>query len=306
MPSWTELVNEVDALGRSVNQLLDEVRKRYIAELSQLTGRNTIVYYSGWLHKQAPAARPLLSINDADKNAFMAVMHNLKREQGLDLILHTPGGGVAATESLVEYLDDMFHGDMRAIVPQLAMSGGTMIALASKQIVMGKHSSLGPIDPAIGPYPAHAVIEEFKTAREDILKDPRTVPLWTPILNKYNPTFINQCQKAIDWSRAVARESLINNMFKGQDDATDRAEHVVEQLGNPSVSKSHDRHIGLKTAQEMGLDILPLEDEQALQSAVLSVHHACLLTLAQTNIAKLVENNIGTAYPTRLSLPDNR
>ena len=41
----------------------------------------------------------------------------------------------------------MFGTDIRAIVPQLALSAGTMVALACKEIIMGKHSSLGPIDP---------------------------------------------------------------------------------------------------------------------------------------------------------------
>jgi ClpP class serine protease len=71
----------------------------------------------------------------------------MDRSKGLDLILHTPGGDMAATESLVDYLRQMFGKDIRAIVPQIAMSGGTMIALAWKEILMGKHSNLGPIDP---------------------------------------------------------------------------------------------------------------------------------------------------------------
>ncbi len=63
------------------------------------------------------------------------------------MILHTPGGDIAATESIVDYLYCMFDKDIRVIVPQISMSAGTMIALASKEIVMGKHSNLGPIDP---------------------------------------------------------------------------------------------------------------------------------------------------------------
>ncbi len=106
---------------------------------------------SGWLEKAHLVAQGLTGteVNDSDKNGFMATIHQLDRTKGLDLVLHTPGGNVAATESLVDYLRAMFGSDIRAIVPQLAMSAGTMIALASKQIVMGQHSSLGPIDPSL-------------------------------------------------------------------------------------------------------------------------------------------------------------
>jgi len=73
----------------------------------------------------------------------MLAINKLDRSKGLDLILHTPGGDIAATESLVDYLYSMFDKDIRVIVPQISMSDGTMIALASKEIVMGKHSNLG-------------------------------------------------------------------------------------------------------------------------------------------------------------------
>ena len=77
----------------------------------------------------------------------MSVIHGLDKSKGLDLFLHTPGGDVGATESLIDYLHDSFGGDIRAIIPQIAMSGGTMIACSCKEIIMGKQSSLGPIDP---------------------------------------------------------------------------------------------------------------------------------------------------------------
>lgn len=83
-----------------------------------------IVYYSGWLNHTE--AKNGLSINDLDKNGFMSVIHGLDKLKGLDLFLHTPGGDVGATESLIDYLYDSFEGDIRAIIPQIAMSGGTI------------------------------------------------------------------------------------------------------------------------------------------------------------------------------------
>jgi ClpP class serine protease len=87
----------------------------------------------------------------------MNFIHGLDRTKGLDLILHTPGGDVAATESIIEYLRQMFGNNVRAIVPQMAMSAGTMIACSCKSIVMGKQSNIGPIDPQLGGIPADVV-----------------------------------------------------------------------------------------------------------------------------------------------------
>lgn len=134
----------------------------------------TYVYYSGWLQKQGISG---LGINDNDKNGFMTTIHDLDRSKGLDLILHTPGGESAATESLVDYLRKMFGTDIRAIVPQLALSAGTMIACSCKSIVMGKQSSLGPIDPQLSGIPAHGIIEEFKQALEECKGNQIKIPL---------------------------------------------------------------------------------------------------------------------------------
>src|SRR5439155_11818059 len=119
-------------------------------------GRNIIAYYSGWLQKPHLGGEPGVDvgINDADKNGFMACIHQMDRSKGLDLILHTPGGEMTATESLVDYLRAMFGTNIRALIPQLALSAGTMIACASKEIVMGKESSIGPIDPQLAGLPA--------------------------------------------------------------------------------------------------------------------------------------------------------
>lgn len=131
MPSLLEIEKENEA---------PHIVKNYVKLLHEVTNRNVIVYYSGFL--TTPRGLPV-EINDMDKNGFMAMCHGLDVNLGLDLILHTPGGDVAATESIIDYLNDIFEGNIRAIIPQLAMSGGTMIACSCKEIIMGKQSSLG-------------------------------------------------------------------------------------------------------------------------------------------------------------------
>ena len=43
-------------------------------------------------------------------------------------------------------------------VPVYAMSGGTLIALAANEIVLGEFSVLGPIDPQIAGLPAASIV----------------------------------------------------------------------------------------------------------------------------------------------------
>jgi len=91
--------------------------------------------------------------------------HDLLRAKYLNKIQeHTPGGDVAATESIVSYLQSLYDGNIRAIIPQLAMSGGTLIALSCKEIIMGRQSSIGPVDPQVAGMPAQGLLEEFELA----------------------------------------------------------------------------------------------------------------------------------------------
>lgn len=288
MPTWHSLLQEIKARGST----FDVIRRERLKTLSKVTRRNVIIYYSGWLQKPKLLGT---QVSDADKNGFMTVIHGLDRTKGLDLILNTPGGETAATESLVVYLRSMFASDIRAIVPELAMSAGTMIACACKEIVMGKHSSLGPIDPQFGGIAAHGVVEEFNRAHAEIKADQSRAFVWQPIIAKYSPTLIGECEKAIQWSNEMAREWLVTGMLSSDSDRNAKSERIVKELGDHALTKSHARHLSPNRCRDMGLKVLMLEDDQRLQDAVLSVHHACMLTLAGTGAFKIIENHKGVA-----------
>ena len=289
MPSWGEIVSRVNS-----NESIDDIRREYLKKVSEVTGRNTIAYYSGWLQKPGSTST---SINDDDKNGFMSTIYGLDRSKGLDIILHTPGGETAATESIVDYFRRMFGNNIRAIVPQLAMSGGTMIACSCKEIIMGKQSNLGPIDPQFGGIPAYGVIEEFEKAVEEVQKNPNTIPIWQEVVRKYHPTFIGECEKAIKWSGEIVKKWLETGMFEGEEKAEEKAEKVVEVLNEHKVTKSHARHIHIDECKQMGLKICELEElEDNLQDLILSVHHSFMITFATTTAVKIIENQKGNSY----------
>lgn len=290
MPSWNQVLKELKNSPRKDS--LDYIRRKYLKRLSSHRGRNVIAYYSGWLQRPGLAK---CSINDDDKNGLMAAVHKLDKSKGLDLILHTPGGDMAATESIIDYLYRMFDGDIVAIIPQLAMSGGTMIACSCKKIVMGKQSNIGPIDPQFGGIPAHGVIKEFEEAIQAVTDDPNSIPIWQTIIGKYHPTFIGECKNAINLSSEMVKKSLIEVMFKGDADAESKAEKVVTFLNEHEDSKTHARHIHIDEVKNCGLLIDDLEDDQTFQDLVLTVHHCFMHTFGNSPAIKIVENHMGNA-----------
>ena len=68
MPGWDDILLEIRAAGTAD----DVIRRKYLEQLSALTGRNTIVYYSGWLQKGELVRQDPMSfqVNDDDKNGF--------------------------------------------------------------------------------------------------------------------------------------------------------------------------------------------------------------------------------------------
>ena len=227
MPDWNDILNEISDNAKS--SPYDIIRRKYLKRLNEITKRNVIIYYSGWLQKPGLSGT---EVNDADKNGFMNAIHGLDRTKGLDLILHTPGGESAATESLVDYLHSMFGRDIRAIVPQLALSAGTMICCACREIIMGKHSSLGPVDPQFRGFPAHGIKEEFQRAYDECRTDQIKIAVWQPIIAKYSPTLIGECEKAITWSEQMVKQWLSDFMFQRKKNKNTRIKEIECKRGN--------------------------------------------------------------------------
>lgn len=279
-------------IQRAIQDELTKFRIEKMQEICQITGRNLICYVSAWL--QSTNQNPELSINDNDMNGLMNAMSDLDRSKGLDLFLHTPGGVVTATESVVTYLRKMFKGDIRVIVPHMAMSAGTMIACASKEIIMGKQSSLGPIDPQYRGVPAQGVEKEFMQALRDTMQSPNKAYIWKEIISQYRPTFIGECRNVVQLSSDLVTNWLTTGMFKNSQDKEAKAKRVIDELLNHDASKVHDRHYDYEKCKSLGLKVVPLEKDQTLQDKVLSLYHLYSLSIYRINNAlKFIENQNG-------------
>src|SRR5690606_10993778 len=111
------------------------------------------------------------------------------------------------------------------------------------------------------------ILEEFNLAATEISNDPSRIHLWQPVIAKYWPTLITSCQHAIDWSDTLLRRCLTNCMMKEEPEDTRDAkiDEVANLLGKQSTSKSHNRHISQDVATSLGLNVVRLEDDNALQ-----------------------------------------
>lgn len=295
MPSWNE-INREEQDNPDPNSC-DKIRVKYLADLQSYVGRTVIAYYSGYLQKQSVnGVHPESAITDLDMNGLMAAVHNVDRSRGLDLILHTPGGGIEAARAIVEYLYSMFGKDIRVIVPHVAMSAGTMIACSARTIVLGKHSSLGPTDPHVRGFAALGVLAEIDRAIVEIKADPVKQIIWQQVFAKYPPNFILDCERSKVGSESMVTEWLAGNMFAAHSDAEQRAKDTVGKLMDYEGTTEHSHHFMAPKCIEMGLAIESLEDDQTLQELVLSVHHSFVITFQKTDAIKIIQNGSGSCW----------
>lgn len=259
MPSWGEILQELQETippqGGSPD--FDGVRRKYLAGLHALTGRSVILYSTDWIGGGPPQA----AINLEDMQAMMEVCKGLPGPN-LDLILHSPGGSAEATASIVRYLRRQFSS-IRVFVPVAAMSAATMWALASDEIVMGKHSQLGPIDPQLitpqGSIPARAILDQFDRAKDECSKNPALLGAWLPILQQYGPALIEQCENAEKLAKRLTTEWLASYMFADSEDGQAKAERVANYFADHRLHQSHSLGIDRDQARRRGVRIRNLE-----------------------------------------------
>ncbi|MHA1251439.1 MAG: SDH family Clp fold serine proteinase [Candidatus Helarchaeota archaeon] len=311
MPDWGEILNELkEGMDKDKKQPpFDTIRRKYLCELYKYTGRNTILYASKWTQAES-ILLDAVNINEEDIQGFMTVIHGLKGSE-LDIILHTPGGSPSATEALVSYLRSKFD-HIRVIIPYAAMSAGTMLACCADEIIMGKHSFIGPTDPQIiyqvgstkRSIPAFAILDQFKMAKEECKKDPKNIGVWIPILQNYGPALLIECKNAIDLSKILVKKWLKKYMFKEENvnEAERISTEISDILSDHNRFKSHGRHIGIDKARKIGLKVKNLENDQTFQDLILSIFHATTHTFSATPAIKIIENHLGNAFIKNLKI----
>ena len=138
-------------------RLLEMARLRFLRRLERQRHSRVITL----IHRQEsrsilgiPVAR-YIEIDDSEQ--VLRAIRLTPRDMPIDLILHTPGGLVLATEQIANALKN-HQAKVTVLIPHYAMSGGTLLALAADEILMDENAVIGPVDPQVGEYPAASVL----------------------------------------------------------------------------------------------------------------------------------------------------
>jgi len=296
MPDWAEIINKVNQDKDPL--LLDGLLKAELSKISRLQDNRNIVYYaSGFLQKPT---EPGTSITRGDINGFMNAFHGIDCTKGLSLIVHTPGGDIHAVESIVEYLHQKFDS-ITAVVPYLAMSGGSMISLASDAIILGKQSQLGPTDPQIviqnKTHSARAIKDAFDRAEKDINDNITLAHLWAPILQSMGPSLIIEAERALGYSQSLMSKWLQKRMFRADGNSENKAKNIAKHVNADSENVyAHGQRIGITDLQKLDVNVIPLEDNQKLQEAILSAYHIMTVIFELTSSFKFIVNHKGKMW----------
>jgi hypothetical protein len=303
MPTWGQILKELGQTRTDDGAPdYDAVRRKYLRALYTLTERPVIVYATAFLESKPQTISPGdLQIGLIDLQGFMECLTGIQ-SRSLDLLLLSPGGSAEAAESIVSYLRAKFD-HIRVIVPLAAKSAATMLALAADEILMARHSQLGPIDPQFGiatpegprSAPAQAILDQFELAKREC-QNPANLSAWLPILRTYAPGLLVQCQDQRTLAERMVAEWLANYMFKGLDNRVEKAASIASWFADYNHFQSHGRPVGYDQLKSLDLNVRLLEEDQALQDAVLSVHHTVMHTFANTAATKVIENHLGNAF----------
>ncbi|MEL6322633.1 MAG: ATP-dependent Clp protease proteolytic subunit [Pseudomonadota bacterium] len=139
-------------------KFMDASRQQRISQIERERGSRVIVL----IHRQETMGFlgfPLMKYIDMqDSEQVLRAIHMTDDDIPLDIIVHTPGGLVLASVQIARAIR-AHPSKVTVFVPHMAMSGGTLIALAGDEVIMCEHSVLGPIDPQINQKPAVSIIK---------------------------------------------------------------------------------------------------------------------------------------------------
>ena len=214
-------------------RLLAAQRQQQIRRIERERGSRVITM----IHRQE--TRSLLGFQVArmidleDAQAIIPAIEETPGDTPIDLIIHTPGGMVLAAMQIARAIK-AHPSRVTVHVPVYAMSGGTLLALAADEIVMGNFSVLGPIDPQISGIPAASLVEVVKEKPVSEVHDLTLI-------------FANIAEKALKQVKAGAVELMDDRLERSQ------AEALAEKLAGGYWT--HDYALTAREAKELGLPV---------------------------------------------------
>ncbi|MDE2184639.1 MAG: hypothetical protein KGJ78_16590 [Alphaproteobacteria bacterium] len=203
-----------------------------------------IIHDFGHPHGHQTDERRYLSTREAFE--ILAEIRSVSADTPIDFVLHTPGGEGFACELIASAVKD--RPNTTAYVPYCAMSAGTIIALSTEKVVMGKYACLGPIDTQFFGFP----IESFARLLHE-----------KPIANVDDFTVLLAylAEKELKTARQRACE-LLNKHHFGHDDACQLTDFLV------AGDMPHSEQISRDRAVQLGVNIVDGECPSAVYDLV--------------------------------------
>lgn len=213
-------------------------RLNAIRNLEQKRGSRTILL----IHRQEsisllgiPISR---FINIEDSEQILRAIRLTPPDVPIDLILHTPGGLVLATEQIARALI-RHQAKVTVFIPHYAMSGGTMLAMAADEIVMDENAVLGPVDPQLGNVAAASILKVVEAKPLDKIDDQTLVTA-------------DVARKAMTQVQGFVR-SLLEDVVPTQKVKPEDIDKIIDRLTTGQVT--HDYPISVEEAREIGLPV---------------------------------------------------
>jgi hypothetical protein len=180
------------------------------------------------------------------------------------IILNTGGGLVEVTERMVNIIRH-FYGEVVFIVPDVALSAGTIFVMSGDEIMMDYYSCLGPIDPQVERdgklVPALSYLIQYDRLIERATAGTLTNAEFA-ILTKDDLAELHQFEMARELSLSLLRKWLATYKFKDwdvsksrqrsvtQEDRERRAEEIANRLMENQRWGSHGRGIPMSVLRD--------------------------------------------------------
>ena len=225
-------------------RLLDFSRQRLISKIENDRGSRVILL----VHRQETMSflgfpvYKYISVDDSEE--VIRAIHMTDKDIPIDLILHTPGGLVLASLQIAQAIKK-HKGKVTAFVPHYAMSGGTLISLAAREIVMSDSAVLGPVDPQLGQYPAASVLKVIARKPIKDIKDQTLI-------------MADQAEKAIFQVRESVKELMDGKPTNGKVDELARLLSEGRWTHDFPITYERAKALGLPVNSNIPDDVLKL------------------------------------------------
>ncbi len=157
------------------------------------------------------------------------------KRPNLAVILETPGGYIEVVQRIVDTLRHHYD-QVDFIVPNVAMSAGTVLAMSGDSIYMDYYSVLGPIDPQVPEpdtgnlVPALGYLTQYERLIKKSAEGSLTTAEMAILLKKYDPAQLYRYEQARELSISLLKEWLVKYKFKDWKKTESRGKKVTKRM----------------------------------------------------------------------------